>query len=362
MPWLNIERFRNECSPFSRIGPGTPVLDGCILVDSYYGQAFDFQIREESAVYGATQELPAYLSDKHADRGFLRVPYRRIPRFWVHNRHELEAILALARHYHPGAEVLLRGQSREYYLGRSEATLAALYGDPHALEPSLPASAVRRGKPLESVFVEWCGLLRYFLAELWDQHYSKCSKEIAEGFESETARLESSFDLQLLALSLAQHYGLPSAGLDVTDDLDVALFFALAEFRGIAGRDRYQQCNTRKASREEGVIYAFVASDRSHLNYEEYRPKGLPRGRPDRQRARFLHTGWGLNTNACARDICMALYLDPKGDFRKMPSVENMFPDAEEDLFGRFLEVVLSWDLPRDLRSYLEDFHWVVTA
>ena len=76
-PWKNLEHFRNECSPYSGVEVPRQRADGKLLVDSYYGRAFDFELTESSAVYGFTDDLARV--SQHADFGFLRVPYRCIP-------------------------------------------------------------------------------------------------------------------------------------------------------------------------------------------------------------------------------------------------------------------------------------------
>src|SRR5712692_11523353 len=90
--WLNLEIFRNECSPFSDLSQvkDTPVADS-IVVDSYYGQAYDAAFFDNvRAVYGEATILPEYSGDELANYGFLRVPFRRVPRCLVRNRKELD--------------------------------------------------------------------------------------------------------------------------------------------------------------------------------------------------------------------------------------------------------------------------------
>ena len=359
-PWRNLERFRDERSPFSRVARARQLSPEHLLVDSHYGQAFGYSVFEEHAVYGETDELPAFPLDVHANHGFLRVPFRRVARCLVRSRAELEEVLDDARRRHAG-QLVLRGQSHEYLLGRSVETLVALYGDPGALEPSLPPSAGRPGVvPLDEVMPEWCGLVRFYIGMLAAVVSSSLSDDRREALERELLLLGASTDSYLLALSLAQHYGLPSMGLDVTDDLDSALFFALSAFDEVSGQPRVLG---RRAHRgipgDEPVLYVFAPFERFQLEYESYRPSLFPRGRPDHQSARFLATGWGLNRNACARNLCIALYLDPDGDFGELPSATEMFPGPDEDHFGGVLANVREWDVSRQLTAYLERFYWV---
>ena len=67
--------------------------------------------------------------------------------------------------------------------------------------------------------------------------------------------LLGNFNLSELAISLAQHYGLPSVGLDATTDIDVALFFALHEFRDDPSRPGWQTCVRKAAGADLSVLY-----------------------------------------------------------------------------------------------------------
>ena len=87
-PWRNIEHFRNECSLYSGVERPQARTDGKLLVDSQYGRAFDFALTEESAVYGFTEDV-ARISYP-SDFGYLRVPYRCVPRIRVGSRAEIE--------------------------------------------------------------------------------------------------------------------------------------------------------------------------------------------------------------------------------------------------------------------------------
>jgi hypothetical protein len=355
-PWLNLRRFRNEISPAAVPGKVTPLAPGTCLVDAYYGQAFDFEVQGGLAIYGATPDLPAYPGEENCF-GFLRVPYRRIPRIQVKSRAELDGVVNAAGHRPDGRGLLFRGQTREYDLGRPPAALNSLYGDPQALEPSLIASASRNGVQLEVILPEWCAILRMFLAWVGTMYQQK-SDPILSDFTSGLQKVCSDFDLHLLAISLAQHYGLPSMGLDVTDNLDVALFFALSEFdTSVPGLLRQRR---KPVGSGKSVLYLFAPWERFQLNYLDYCPPGFPSGRPDRQRARFLHTGWGLSRNACARQLVMAIYLDPADDFGELPETTHLFPSPDDDPFGRFINAVRSnWDLSEELRKFLGYLYWV---
>jgi hypothetical protein len=128
----NTEYFRNECSPFSSVELPQRRSDAKLLVDSQYGRAFDFLLAYEAALYGRTDDLAAAHKSGAGAFGYLRVPYRCVPRRYVTSRAEVEAVLDDLRDKAKGSltdvHILLRGQTREYYLDRSrEARLATIW-------------------------------------------------------------------------------------------------------------------------------------------------------------------------------------------------------------------------------------------
>jgi hypothetical protein len=162
----------------------------------------------------------------------------------------------------------------------------------------------------------------------------------------------------LFALALAQHYGLPSPGLDVCDSLDVALFFALWKYRRTEGvKAVYERLVSPS---EMPVVYILAPSSVQELDWRLYRLERFPATRPDRQAARFLHTSWGYARNACARQIFAAFYLDLTGDYDPIPTPAAMFPVAREDEFARFLlDVVTNRMMPDRITRALGSFYMV---
>lgn len=353
---LNLQRYRNDISPFSEVENARGEGAG-LFVDTHYGLTYDEPFLGVRALYGATEALPAYGVDRLATMGFLRVPFRRIPRIRIRNQNELDAFIGGMESKDKNLRILYRGQSREYFTGRSPESRERLFGDAEALEPSMPSSAVRAGMQLEQILPEWCWILRLFIAEQLSEAGRWASPQTMESLQSGYDRLIGDFGLHLFALALAQHYGLPSAGVDVTPDPRIAVFFAMHSFTRPTEGSRMLTAVPKKPGDEPGVLYVMGVGERFSLGYDSFRPRSFPVGRPDRQRAFFMHTGWGLSRNECARRIFAALYLDPAGRFT-MPGVAELFPTAGEDRFARFLLDVAPSANPH-LSDYLGRLYWV---
>lgn len=315
----------DEVSPFADRGELVRTSDELIL-DPHYGLAYHAMELRPAAIWGRTGDLPPYSGDDLANFGFLRVPFRRIPRVIVHSRAEIESLLDRIHSGDPDLCMLFRGQTTEHVIKRSPETSRWLFGEDVVAEPSLTTSASRRRPALEQVLPEWSALLNIFLIEACDMEN-----------EREYEYLTGGLGFPLFALALAQHYGLPTSGLDVTDRLDAGLFFALMKFDKPAGDHRaiYSRATD---SKNMPVLYLLSTPKQQQFDYEQFRMNGFFRGRPDAQSARFMHMGWGQADNACAERIFLALYLDPEGDFGPIPPPAQLFPKGDDDPFGYFLE------------------------
>jgi FRG domain len=346
---LNLNFTVDEFSPF--LDRQTLAHRGeSLIVDRYFGHAYHTMEPRPAAIYGRTADLPVYSGDQLANDGFLRVPFRRIPRRVVHTLTEIKELLTVIRSADQNLRLLFRGQTREHLIGRSPETTQWLYGEDTVREPSLRTSASRRKPQLEEVLPEWAALLKIFLIEDMDTR------------ESDYDEFTTSLGFPLFALSLAQHYGLPTSGLDLTDRLEIALFFALMAYKKPSGTHRATYSRLAESS-EMPVLYILFPAEQQQFDYESYRTKDFPPGRPDAQSAHFMHVGWGYADNACASRIFLALYLDPVGNFDPIPSAAELFPTGETDRFADFLERISTKGFPEKLTRILaEGFYTVVTA
>jgi hypothetical protein len=354
---FNVEPYRNEFSPFSHVDRVKPVKSGDdVFVDSYYGLAYDEWICSGGAPYGITDLMQAGPLDNMA-KSYLRVPFARIPCIEVNEKKDILQVLEKIKEAYPGLTLLFRGQNQEHLLNRNAETLELLYGG-HVREPSLLASAERKKVNIDAVGPVWCGLLRRIL-DIWSTQNKDNSK-----FRS-VHKFGEHYLFHRFALAMAQHYGLPSNGLDVTNSIEVALFFALHCFSISQTKPNSQVCSRLSNEGSIPVLYIFATeTDLQYIRFENNVLDGLPENRPTQQSAFFLQRSWGFARNRSARNLVAALFLHPNGDYGKLPQTENLFPGADKDIFGITLETSLPYlpDLLPEFDKFIQYFAWVYTS
>jgi len=347
----NVLQHKNLISPFCDKDKAAALRSsGDIVVDSNYGLTYDRElIDSQSVVYGYEERIPSYSGDELVSDGYLRVPFRKIPRIKVNNRKELDFVLNRIESRDPNLKLLFRGQNSEHFISRTGAENLALYGSVNVKEPSLIPSAVRRNILIEDIMPLWNSMLHTYL----DKNLVSLPDHKIESAHRELVNFKASPKFGLFSLALAQHYGLPSVGLDATDNIETALFFATHKFQSNGSLSSYEYNLPNMTKRP--VIYILSPPERFHLNYEEFKPSGLDFLRPDKQGAKFLHTGWGLNKNRCARHIWIALYLDPCGDYGNISKANDLFPS--NDPFAKHIEPLIKLVNSNKLSPYFENFY-----
>ncbi|WP_181257016.1 FRG domain-containing protein [Vibrio splendidus] len=347
----NVYQYKNIISPFCNKEVTTNLSStGNIVIDKNYGLTYDRElIQHHAAVYGYEEAIPDYSGDQLVTDGYLRVPFRKIPRINISNRVELDALLSSIESRDPNLKLLFRGQNSEYFIKRKAEENLALYGSETVLEPSLIPSAVRRNVLIEDVMPLWNSMLHTYL----DKNILSLPIHEQKIASRELANFKISPKFGMFSLALAQHYGLPSVGLDATDNIETALFFATHKFETTNGSSSYTY-NLHEMT-ERPVIYILSPPEKFHLDYDDFKPAGLDFLRPDKQGAKFLHTGWGLNQNRCARHIWIALYLDPCGDFGSISKAEDLFPKT--DSFANEIKPIIDMIINEKLSPYFENFY-----
>jgi len=357
---MNIRGQLNRHAPFSPgLSMGFPDAGGA-LIDSFFGYAYSGIPAEGSAVYGPTETLLPGPLDRLVDPtlGFLRVPFKRIPRLRARSVVDLEEVIKFAEDFYGRDRILFRGQTQEYYLNRSPEFCRRFYGEDTIREPSLISSAVRRPPSIRTCMPEFMMWL-----QLWQQTALRSLRSRYEGVRvamydklaAEAAVIWGQPRFYFQALAIAQHYGLPSVGLDVSSDLMVALFFATRE--SISSGNQKMRFMPLAAPRMP-VIYLILREGSREYAFEDSAPSVLLSGRAAKQKAWFFHLGWGLSVNAAADQILAAVYLDLPLDGSGIPQATELFPPADEDSLGSFLGSIGNSG-SKALRTVLSSLYWV---
>ena len=212
-------------------------------------------------------------------------------------------------------------------------------------EPSLSASSARSGTKLEDVLREWMSTPMAWLGVTADA-------------ERNLQNAAFSYVFSLFALALAQHYGLPSVGLDVTQISTDAVFCPHETGPG-GGRSQAVTCRRKNPADGDSVLYILAPNEAYELNYDDFRPPGFRALRPERQAARFMHEGWGLRENAAAHHLFMALYLNPAATSIRSACYRPFPSRIAGPLFRTSPELCALQGLPARFQQFLQRYYFV---
>ena len=298
-----------------------------MYLDDNYGRFYSGEILNHSmGIYG-NPLMPYY------DHGgqitlpivdVIHVPYRKIPVYKVNSLGDIAPHLQEFAAYSPNHTILLRGQNNFYQLQRkNQKELVQLYYNTSVKEPSFLPSMTRRAICYHDTVSVWHNVAAMLLQRLKAGHHSI----------DENIRLSEKF--HLFSLAVAQHYGLPSVGLDLTDDLAVALWFALYEAtysstEPVKAELIPADCNTAN-------IYVFRCDKRTYFKFEDV-VGDIGINRPSAQHAYFNHCGWGMQRNQMALQLMCAFRVD-RLMAKELPSdiIRTIFPRIEDDEVLRIL-------------------------
>lgn len=324
----NVNPIADRVSPACDIGQVNKSAGTPDYVDPFYGNCWSWTPSHGAAVYGRTENLPVGPLDELANGTFLRVPFRRVPVIEVGSIEEVRALAGSVKSGDPNFSGVWRGQSNHYTTekaGRTKDELLRLYGAEDVNEPSLLPSAVRTNLYFPDSFGAWSALLDLYVHERVQE----------QGMQRELLNFVNSYRYRMWGFATAQHYGLPSVGLDVTHDIDVALFFALHTFKTNA---EGIMTATRATATAAPIVYGLGGFTQHELHKDEdLAPRRLLCTRPAAQSAMFFSTGWGQAPNNAAQRIYVALKLVGHENWKFNFQPSHYFPKPQDDEFLRFL-------------------------
>lgn len=332
--------------------------EGGAVIDTFFGRAYTGLPVDGSAVYGHTAALRGSLDGLADPRlGFLRVPFKRIPRTRAANLDEVRAVVRAAEEVYGADRLLFRGQHAEWLLRRSPAFCQRFYGDDSPREPSLTPSSSRRSPAIEDCMAEFMMWVQLWQETTLNRGAPVLARRLGPVFDDLARSVQRTWQeprFYFHALALAQHYGMPTVGLDVTDDPGVALFFALNEAVKSGEEVRFHPVPPTAAP----VLYILLREGSREHSFRDSAPLLFHSGRPMQQRAWFMHVGWGLARNTAAEQIVAAVYLDPSARYGDVPAPRDLFPSRDEDVFGAYLSS-LAGAASATLSAVLSDIYWI---
>ncbi len=327
------------------------------IMDKYYRSIFSgIELNTKNALYGKGNVMRDHYTDFYNGLDkyeFLRCKHYCMPLIDVNSIDEMEALISkIPKRSESG--IFFRGQTSYYRLKREEIIKKILFGSSESNEPSLITNASRSNYNYDHLHF----ILKYFLEhEIVFKDYKK-KKEIFQKLEE----LKGSFLLELdyAVMALAQHYGLPTHGLDVTTDLEVAVWFATNKFKQDNNVASYIQMNKSDWNQDKSkwpTVFVFQnvlnSTSSSLQDCVDLESIGLKALRPERQSAKFFHAAHGDHQNRLAESLVCAFRLSPniydiKYDFN------YLFPSPEEDEAYKFMidfsetKILDNLQVPRD--------------
>ncbi len=319
--WFKYPSFYNVYPIFNEVHPSviensnTSARGSSHFIDTQYGRVYDSSMGDSQGIYGRSCSMSNYTEINDlpvVDE--LRVPFRKIPVYEVSCKSQIESAVEKISKENSGYEVLLRGQTKTYLLGRDEVELELLYGSKDTKEPSFLPSYLRQN--FNEIFLHsmWHHMVAILFNDIRHDYSKYLSRDRLELYVKDTNYIRNTHLMTAFSLGIAQHYGLPSVGLDLTDDIEVASWFASNSMKITKdGLTNIRKVNS--SQHESSMIYIFRCPKDAVFDYNNVKPKVFPTGRPDAQSAWFGHVGWGAASNqlgsylACAFKLSME-YLD----------------------------------------------------
>jgi hypothetical protein len=262
----------------------------------------------------------------------LRCKHYCVPLIDVGSRDELMSYIAkIPLRNEQG--LFFRGQRRLYPLERHESVRGLLFGESCSREPSLVTTASRE---VGFDYDELHYALKSFLEDEVLQRSDQTDGNLFAQWRQQASNAACRLDYAVVAL--AQHYGIPTHGLDVTTNPDVALWFATnlyaRDSEGVAiynSLDAHQWPDSRESWPVIVVCQMVTNSiEQSLHDCEELGEFGFEAHRPQRQSARFFQGGHSDHQNRLAEALVCVLRLAP-GVYETNFSFDDLFPRPEID-------------------------------
>jgi hypothetical protein len=321
-------------------------LDNETIVD--YLNAYPF-LRNRSDYLSIGNVLAQTLKGLNFD------PYKSFT-YRVRSREELNEILSDWKEiisFYPSLSIWYRGQTTEYMLpDLTEQANKNLCPWRNIIDASLCPSIYRSNMPISTFTTKMLEMLK--MQSEFTAHFSQygrsereisdiCIEKIPEHLQGgEWTLTKTLLDgenrggttviqdthhhyIACIELLLQQHYGIDSPLLDVTKDIDTALFFAQNKMRD----GQYVQIDTSVAS---PVIYVFILNQElDPIIDSEILMKEFSALRPVRQKCGVLLGATQIKKEFYSKFIAIKIYLDEHIVYDNKITADYLFPNQKDD-------------------------------
>lgn len=307
------------------------VIDSGYIIRTFGGFGATSWEAVSDSMYGNKRQSSIFDIDKFVEYIHGNYSFPELPPFveyTVKSYTEIEDILSdkRRRHYINEGRMTFRGQTLQYSFKRKVPNPVRAKKD--GKEISIVPGAFRQSNDFYSFNIEHKEVrsLNHLLHELEPNNPN--------------VYLDSSFAYDIMRVE--QHYATQTAGLDISFDIDTAIFFATHKFQFNSEGCAYH--SKIKKGDHRGVIYGFCFRDppvkktefliKDFDLFETYKP------------VRILRQNCGLplfneyERNIASTDLDFIIYLDKNFDYEGRKTPSYMFPNAEDDPFyGKLLEL-----------------------
>lgn len=309
-----------------------------LFVDRYYQTIFWARAPKDYGLYGSRNDLFRDHYDQFRKTvnviSSTRVKHYAVPIIEVNNLEEIRDIVKRFPRF-PDTNIFFRGQTRLYTLQRPSIVKKMLFSSDDVVEPSLLGAAPRRNLDYNLAHSALQLLVQDFLYEEavnLGKHLENLHEEWFELAGSATA----SWDISIMALG--QHYGIPTHGLDITSNLEVAVWFATHRFLSQEdGTALYESIKIDEWGEDPNswpvilIIQTITNSIKPSIhNIQSLERLGLHALRPERQSALFFMGAHTIHSNRLAEAVACIIRLRP-GSYETGINYEYLFPSTNED-------------------------------
>lgn len=271
-------------------------------------------------------DIDKFIEYVHGNYSFPSIP--KFVEYTVKNIDEINVILSDDRrqHYIKEGRMSFRGQTSQYKYKRKIPN--PVRSDEEGREISIFPGIFRQNSEL------------YSFKEVPQE--TRTLEDVLHDLEPNNPEvfIDSSYAYDIMRVE--QHYATQTAGLDISFDIETAIFFATYKFQFNSEKISFHQ--KIKKGDHNGVIYGFCFRDppvkktefliKDFDLFKTYKPE------------RIIRQDCGLplfseyERNIAVTDLDFIIYLHKDFDYVGVKTPEYMFPNTEEDKFyGRLLEL-----------------------